>query len=451
MKTSLTKALLAILACAMLLCACGQDPKPADVISFDTDYPVEMKGTTFTAHNTFKTDYFREDSSIFNKDLALLTLSMCRCSTIDDAFATMGFDRQVKHVNDENDGINRCSYFFARRMVDDTELVAVIITWCGYGMEWASNFTIGEKEEGERSDHVGFDETSEWLYGKLKSYIENICAGRQVKIWIGGYSRGADLADCLTCKIIEREEINVHQSDLYAYALEASRSIDAGYVQEYTCLHNFVINSDLFAAVPPASDAWGLERPGTSVVVSAIPDQINEYLAPITGEEKSMPFSPDEEYQTPLEFLEYLFGILLETGKDPIKDAASFRSRQAFYDTVQERVTYLLEVLMKNNKQGLWLLVDEIKKMGLSEKLELLTEEGKLYTVTAKVLTDNNIKFDPDKLENACSLAFLFYSNDNISEDLVVLVASALDNLKYLALCHYPEVVYLILQHYGSN
>jgi hypothetical protein len=182
-----------------------------------------------------------------------------------------------------------------------------------------------------------------------------------------------------------------------------------------------------------------------------IPDQINEYLAPITGEEKSMPFSPDEEYQTPLEFLEYLFGILLETGKDPIKDAASFRSRQAFYDTVQERVTYLLEVLMKNNKQGLWLLVDEIKKMGLSEKLELLTEEGKLYTVTAKVLTDNNIKFDPGKLENACSLAFLFYSNDNISEDLVVLVASALDNLEYLALCHYPEVVYLMLQHYGSN
>lgn len=77
--------------------------------------------------------------------------------------------------------------------------------------------------------------------------------------------------------------------------------------------------------------------------------------------------------------------------------------------------------------------------------------EMKGTTFTAKVLSDNNIPYDPDRLENACSIAFSLYSNTNISGDLVALAASALENLEYLALCHYPEVVYLMLQHYGSN
>ena len=456
MKTAFTKAIfitLAILACTMLLCACRQDPKPAaDVINFDTEYPVEMKGTTFTAHNTYKSDYFREDSSAFNKDLALLSLSMCRCSTIGDAFSTMGFDTPEIHENKEDDGINRCSYFFAHRTIDGTDLVAVIITWCGYGMEWASNFTIGEKEEGKRCDHEGFDETSEWLYGKLKEYIDKNYAGNQLKIWIGGYSRGGGLADCLTCKIIEKKEIKVDQKDLYAYAIEASMSIDKEYVQEYKCLHNFVVDSDLFAALPSSSDAWGLARPGTSVVVSTIPARMNEYLKPITGDEQSMPFSPDaDKYPTPEKFIEYLMDILLENGKTPLKDAASFRSRQAFYDTVQERLTYLLEILMKNSKQGLWLVVDQLKEKSVLEIISLISTEGEFYPFVSKILTDNKIDFDPDKLENACTLTCALYSNYNISAPLVTLVASAMDNLKYLALCHYPEVVYVLLQNYGSN
>lgn len=452
MKTPLIKTLLAMLACAMLLCACGQNPEPADEIRFDTEYPVEMKGTTFTAHNTYRTDYFRTESFPFNKDLALLSQAMARCNTIDEAFTTMGFDTQVKHVNGEEDGINRCSYFFARRVIDDYDLVAVVIDWGAYGMEWASNFTIGEKEEGKRSDHVGFSETAEWLYGKLKDYIVKNLGGRKLKIWISGYSRGADLTNCLTCRIIEKNEIAVEQRDIYAYGTESSRMIDADYVQEYQCLHNFVIDSDIIAAIPPASDAWGLARPGTTVVVSAVPDVINGYLRDITGEEESMPFTPDaEKYPTPEKFRDYLFDILQEKGKTPIEGVASFRSRQALYDTVQERLTYLLEVLMKNNKEGFDLVVDEIKKMSLADILELLIKEGTFYTFTAKVLSDNNIPYDPDRLENACSIAFSLYSNTNISGDLVALAASALENLEYLALCHYPEVVYLMLQHYGSN
>ena len=453
MKASLTKVLLAMIACTMLLCACGQDPTPGDVIRFDTEYPVEMKGTTFTAHNTYSSDYFRTESFPFNKDLALLSQAMARCNTIDEAFTTMGFDTQVKHENQEDDGINRCSYFFARRVIDDYDLVAVVINWGAYGMEWASNFTIGEKEEGKRSDHVGFGATAEWLYGNLKDYIVKNLGGRKLKIWISGYSRGADLTNCLTCRIIEKNEIAIDQRDIYAYGTESSGMIDSDYVQEYQCLHNFVIASDIIAAIPPTSDAWDLARPGTTVVVSAIPDVINGYLKDITGEEESMPFSPDaDEYPTPEKFRDYLFDILLEKkGETPIEGVASFRSRQAFYDTVQNRVTYLLEVLMKNDKEGLELVIDEIKKMELTEILELLTKEGAFYTFTAKVLSDNNIPYDPDRLEDACSLAFSLYSNTNISGYLVALAASALDNLEYLALCHYPEVVYLMLQHYGSN
>lgn len=463
MKTPLIKTLLAMLACAMLLCACGQNPEPADEIRFDTEYPVEMKGTTFTAHNTYRTDYFRTESFPFNKDLALLSQAMARCNTIDEAFTTMGFDTQVKHVNGEDDGINRCSYFFARRFIDDYDLVAVVIDWGAYGMEWASNFTIGEKEEGKRSDHVGFSETAEWLYGNLKDYIVKNLGGRKLKIWISGYSRGADLTNCLTCRIIEKNEIAVEQRDIYAYGTESSRMIDADYVQEYQCLHNFVIDSDIIAAIPPASDAWGLERPGTTVVVSAVPDVINGYLRDITGEEESMPFTPDaEKYPTPEKFRDYLFDILLEKGKTPIEGVASFRSRQALYDTVQERLTYLLEVLMKNNKEGFDLVVDEIKKMaedkGIFAVIALLSEEDDLYQFVSDILDDNYIPYDEVSLENGCSLFASLLSNTNLITELMNLLLEdlkikqdVLENLEYLALCHYPEVVYLMLQHYGSN
>ena len=463
MKTPLIKTLLAMLACAMLLCACGQNPEPADEIRFDTEYPVEMKGTTFTAHNTYRTDYFRTESFPFNKDLALLSQAMARCNTVDEAFTTMGFDTQVKHVNEEDDGINRCSYFFARRVIDDYDLVAVVIDWGAYGMEWASNFTIGEKEEGKRSDHVGFSETAEWLYGNLKDYVVKNLGGRKLKIWISGYSRGADLTNCLTCRIIEKNEIAVEQRDIYAYGTESSRMIDADYVQEYQCLHNFVIDSDIIAAIPPASDAWGLERPGTTVVVSAVPDVINGYLRDITGEEESMPFTPDaDKYPTPEKCRDYLFDILLEKGKTPIEGVASFRSRQALYDTVQERLTYLLEVLMKNNKEGFDLVVDEIKKMaedkGIFAVIALLSEEDDLYQFVSDILDDNYIPYDEVSLENGCSLFASLLSNTNLITELMNLLLEdlkikqdVLDNLEYLALCHYPEVVYLMLQHYGSN
>lgn len=463
MKTPLIKTLLAMLACAMLLCACGQNPEPADEIRFDTEYPVEMKGTTFTAHNTYRTDYFRTESFPFNKDLALLSQSMARCNTVDEAFTTMGFDTQVKHVNEEDDGINRCSYFFARRVIDDYDLVAVVIDWGAYGMEWASNFTIGEKEEGKRSDHVGFSETAEWLYGNLKDYIVKNLGGRKLKIWISGYSRGADLTNCLTCRIIEKNEIAVEQRDIYAYGTESSRMIDADYVLEYQCLHNFVIDSDIIAAIPPASDAWGLERPGTTVVVSAVPDVINGYLRDITGEEESMPFTPNaDKYPTPEKFRDYLFDILLERGKTPIEGVASFRSRQALYDTVQERLTYLLEVLMKNNKEGFDLVVDEIKKMaedkGIFAVIALLSEEDDLYQFVSDILDDNYIPYDEVSLENSCSLFASLLSNTNLITELMNLLLEdlkikkdVLENLEYLALCHYPEVVYLMLQHYGSN
>ena len=40
---------------------------------------------------------------------------------------------------------------------------------------------------------------------------------------------------------------------------------------------------------------------------------------------------------------------------------------------------------------------------------------------------------------------------DNLLLEDLKIKQDVLENLEYLALCHYPEVVYLMLQHYGSN
>lgn len=480
------KLVLVLLAFVLLFCACKQDQKPADVINFKSEIPIEMTGSFLEISCTYKTDYFRADSSDFSKDLALLSFAVSR-SDIRNVFTAMGFDTQTGYVNDDTD-YNKCSYYFGHRNIDGFDFIAVSINWSAYGVEWAGNFCVGEKIEGVRSDHKGFDLAAEWVYDNLLDYIETNFGDNKLKIWISGYSRAAALTDKLACKVIENKELNVSQSNLFVYAFEPSSSIDSEYESPYTCIHNIVNGSDIVASMPPSN--WNLIRPGNEVVnIGTNPDTLNQYLTDIVGEGVSMPvFTPDPgNYDTPDEFLAFFIRKMTEqedvalaanfidlidnrqtdSGHEPISadlrnylnslsssaSPAGFKDRETFVGTVQDHLTYLLQLFMKDSKKGLIVLIDAIKALiedkGEAYLLTLLTGD-EFYRFTSDAFTKNNIPFDDEELKANCSLATALGSNGKLVSALLsfVIDEDKLNNIKYIVLSHYPEVIYALLKNY---
>lgn len=458
------KAFLILLVCALFLCGCSMEPEvepqpqpPADEISFTTTIPVMLNSTRLTLDCTYCTDYFRGDACVFDKDLALLSLAIAcpnERAEIPAAFTAMEFDTQSSFWNDDTE-INKCSYCFAHRTVDDYELIAVYVNWVDYDVEWAGNLTVGSKTEGVRADHEGFDLASQWVYDNLKTYVEENFKDRNLKIWITGYSRAAAITDALACKIIEKKELKVKQSDLYAYSFEAPASIDEEYVKEYQCIHNIVSQADIVAALPPA--AWGMARPGVAVDITADRDTINGYLSQLFGEGVQMPvFTPDETYYTtPTELVTFIMDTITEKGKEPSEAPAGCRDRETYVTTVQPRLTYLTKLFMKDSKKALGLVKDALMKKqeeeGMWALLALLSGDG-FYEFVKPVLDANNIEYVDAELKEGCSLISDIAQNGNILTAAMLFADEAKSNsAKYTAACHYPEVFYVLLKNYQNQ
>ena len=79
-------------------------------------------------------------------------------------------------------------------------LVALMLRGGGYGGEWASNVHTGST-----SAHYGFTTPVAAVFASLKAYLAQI--GQEgdpgeLKLWIGGYSRGAIIANLLAAKAL---------------------------------------------------------------------------------------------------------------------------------------------------------------------------------------------------------------------------------------------------------
>ena len=98
MKKESIVAILVLMACALFLSACKQDPpapptptpKP-DEVTYTSKIEAMVVPKDITVSNTYKSDYFRTDSAEFNKDLALLSCSLAVSSSLDE-------DRPDSHV-----------------------------------------------------------------------------------------------------------------------------------------------------------------------------------------------------------------------------------------------------------------------------------------------------------------------------------------------------------------
>ncbi len=460
MKKSVVVLLSIMLACILFFCACEEEPEPSgDVLEFSSEIYVLLSDGKKEISNRYESDFFRNDSRVFDKNLALLSYALAASTSPENAVKTLGsmwFDNLEQHWNGDDD-INGCSYVIGSRKVGDSNLVAIYIKGIDYNVEWAGNLTIGAL-----GNHAGFETAAAEVYAALKEYLAANNLNDNLKIWITGYSRGGAITDVLAYDIITKKEVAIQQENLFVYAFEPPASLSSNAIaEEYQCIHNFYAESDLIPSIPPAitSADYGLSRPGTDLKTDSSVDRVNGFLHQYVDPDVSMPaftagaFVSGDSYTNPAEFLACFIKGVTSATEDAT--AASLENRDKYYSTIQNRLPYLVKTLMKNNRAGVNALIEYIT----IHKDELMTiffrwvvGDG-FYEDLAPILDSCGTEYVASDLKAACSVLPSLYLNIKLDAFLLNIAGddSMISNVKYIISCHYPEVCYALLKGYSEN
>ena len=224
---------LIILPILVSLVACSND---ANRYSFrhlqaKTDYDDSMY---------YEDNYFDIDSTTYSPQLASASICFSLAS-----FASSEGDYTHKFKNAEkllnklgfadfstNDFYKRqpetdsIGVLAANKKIGEYTLIAVGIRGAGYESEWASNVTLGNREDGY---HQGFREAAEHYIAFLKNYITSYNIEGDIKIWATGYSRAG--ATCnIVCGLMDEkiakgeklfgDNVSITKEHLYSYCFE---------------------------------------------------------------------------------------------------------------------------------------------------------------------------------------------------------------------------------------
>lgn len=141
-------------------------------------------------------------------------------------------------------------------------LVAVGVRGGGYGAEWGSNLTIGDKSFVSTHNksysgtyrHQGFNEGAQKVLTDLRSYTQNMTG--DVKYWVVGFSRSGAIANLVAGDITKNASTyKTSIDDVYGYTFEAAagalKSEDPNGTT-YPNIHNIVNPMDAVPRVSPA-------------------------------------------------------------------------------------------------------------------------------------------------------------------------------------------------------
>lgn len=187
----------------------------------------------------------------------------------------MGYEQNMNTLKDA-DG---CA--MAQKTIDKngrrTTVFAFMLRPTVYGVEWASNLSVGVGE-----GHEGFVTTTDRMFVPIKAYMDAAAGSTKlgtVKVWLGGYSRGAALANLLAAKL-HKIMPEIPEENIFAYTFAAPAALTAAdrpdLQQDYDGNHqkngllkdswgasnifNLISGGDIVPRVMP--EAWGFHRNG---------------------------------------------------------------------------------------------------------------------------------------------------------------------------------------------
>ena len=172
--------------------------------------------------------FFNDAPEVFNQHLATMSLNLAIAgmyrresgvfghAEARRMLAEIGCDEQSIHVNDEaliKPTTTSIAYIIGNKELDSGEiLVPISVRGGGYGLEWVSNFTIGETGESK-----GFSDSAKKVFDDINEYLEKYnLTNETLKFWITGYSRGAAVANVTAKYLVD----SYGKDSVYGYTWE---------------------------------------------------------------------------------------------------------------------------------------------------------------------------------------------------------------------------------------
>jgi len=269
---------------------------------------ITVEGSTYYFNNfstwkyQFSDDYFFLPSDQYHHSLAKvsagLALSSARVTEregnqgecVVNFLRDMGFVDIDAHTYDKKSTKDSIALAIARKKVDDLTVICLAVCGNNYGVEWASNVTVGDDLLSE-----GFADGAGKALNELDAYLDRYPVEGKAKMWITGYSRGGAVADIVAARCTDSGRFQ----DVYAYSFAAPRHTrEPG---QYRDIFNVFRQEDIVPKIPPQE--WGFERYGVDLpIVSSDTDldstEIMKHTAELNQEITGAPMiiNPDLNY-----------------------------------------------------------------------------------------------------------------------------------------------------------
>ncbi len=483
----------------------------SELTEINFSFPYNKEGD-YSGISYYSDSYFNNPSTTYNSSLATTSLTFAMASfasNIDKTDTTYRYrnaDYFLKSINFTNFDVNddykknpmtdTFGVVMATKKVKDYTIIAVGTRGGNYEMEWASNFTLGDGSI--YKGHQGFYEASTIYLNSLEDYINKYNIEGKIKLWSVGYSRGGACNNIAIGRIDQKinnnetlfnGKIKLNKEDIYCYCFEppmgASFLDDISPRSEiYSNIFNIVNPNDLVPKVAPKE--FHFTRFGIDYY---LPDKIRnrnyEELVKnvITNYQKMSDYSLLGEYTIDNFTLSSLSkgvetdGKISYFGKNKFNYTLGlfdeelltslvndgFKTLDNYCEKYQGGIRHLYELLYKENsiKTSIMTIGTYFVKYLLnSSDVDLLintllndpTQFAKdLIVLINRVFKDLEINIDPSELYSVINDLLVVFAKvlfKNIDSFFTLI---NIDNVKSIALAHYPEVTLSHLMNQDKN
>ena len=248
-----------------------------------------IKGTfTFAAHDNdhdltdsyvYSDSFFQKSAYETNIHLAVMSMILASSSisskdvdypqksrNIQDLLNQLGFQNiEVNEDYQQKMTQNSMGAIAAYKDLGDSVLLALVPRSAGYEAEWGGNFNIGDS-----GLHAGFQTGRDIIFRFAREYVSRYAeafAGKTVKVWTAGYSRGAAVANLIGAALVDDSNayvgLDIAPENIYDYTFGTpfTAATDLNPRDEkYNNIHNYYADYDAVAMLPMA--VWGFDRYG---------------------------------------------------------------------------------------------------------------------------------------------------------------------------------------------
>lgn len=404
----------------------------------------------------YRDDFFDGDAKTFSKDLELLSFASSVAGsnqmTAKNFYDTLEFDNYIDRNYDKTE-VDSIAYYIAHKTITNYDLISISIRGLGYQEEWANNFVIGEY-----GNHKGFDDSAEAIYQTLANYISTYYSGKNIKLWVSGYSRGGAVANVLASKILhEKEDISISEDDSFFYTFESPAAVSLDNAIEYQNIHNIINENDIVPMIPPIQ--YGLSRCGTDVVLSdtnieSAVEAFDQYLILpqfIGFTYNDLQTSVQKTVTNEKGFIDAVVNCLLrEPTPSEEEGFIGMTTREEYYQNYETNLSYLVGFFFGLPKKTLDKVINKIKNIDASGFDALLSKDG-FYNMLVPILFSDDIEYDSATLKAACETLRVFVNNNLTILNMFIDTKTgaiknvAVDDALRIGYMHFPEVVYALM------